>query len=831
MSPETVLIEPMTEIGLNQSIHMIQLRITLSFLTMFLTSVMTAQSITGTVVQEDGSAVSFASVSLRSMPDSTLQKVGYTEDDGTFLLATSKPGSYFVEVSYVGFKPSSTNPFEFNGSSMDLGEVLLGASLTTLDEVTVRGKKPIVEVQPDKTRFNIEGSINAQGSNTFDLLRKAPGVIVDNNDNISLLGKNGVRIYINGRPSPLAGDDLAAYLRSLNATDISSIDIITNPSSKYEAQGNAGIIDIRLKKNQKFGSNMTLNAGFAQGITPKGNASFNANYRNNIVNLFGGYSYWQGINHNYANFYREQVGFIYEASNDIRRDAVNHGARLGADFFLNDRHTLGFMASTNFNNPVNKTRTVTRISDQATKEIDRWLVSGNTEDNERNSYDFNLNYSIDAGEGRSWNMDVDYGIFTRRSEGVQPNIYYGPDRDDIIEEANYNTNTPTDVNIYSFKLDHVRPVGEAKLSLGVKSIRVITDNEYGFYNNIDGELDLDTERSNMFVYDEWVNAGYIHYQRQFGKFGIQAGVRAEYTRSEGDLEDLEGNQLNNTPRDYLDFFPSAGVSYNLNPKNSFNLTYSRRIDRPNYQDLNPFEFKLSELSFRKGNAFLNPQYTHSIQLSHTFNYRLNTTLSYSYIDDFFAQLIDTINQEASFIMIDNLATRQVYNANVSYPFSINQWWNAYLTMGGTYVMNKADYGDGKKVDLNVPFFNMYGQTSFLLPHNFSLELSGWYRSGGVWGGIFKSQAIGGMDAGLQWKFDDDRGSIKLSMGDLFRTMMWGGKSDFGAQYVEANGGWEARQYRINVSYTIGNQKVKTRKRKTGLDEEKGRLNDSGGQGR
>jgi hypothetical protein len=286
--------------------------------------------------------------------------------------------------------------------------------------------------------------------------------------------------------------------------------------------------------------------------------------------------------------------------------------------------------------------------------------------------------------------------------------------------------------------------------------------------------------------------------------------------------------LKNTPRDYLDFFPSAGVSYAPSRVHSWNFNYSRRIDRPNYQDLNPFEFKLSELSFRQGNAFLNPQYTHSVKLSHTYNYKLTTSLSYSYIDDFFAQLIDTIDTEASFIMTDNLATQQVINLNVSYPFSLNQNWNWYINLNGGYSMNRADYGEGKEVDLNVPFFNVYGQTSYLLGLGFTAEVSGWWNAGGVWGGIFESAPMGGIDAGLQYAFPNERGSLKLSLTDVFFTRQWGGKSDFGAQSVEARGGWESQQVRLNFNYTFGNQKVKkARERKTGIDEEKQRMNGGG----
>jgi hypothetical protein len=793
----------------------------------FISTIGSAQSISGVVQDNESNPVAFADIVLRQTQDSSVAKIGYTEEDGSFVVLPPHNGEYFLQISYVGQKPYSSAPFQFDGSDVELGTLSM-ESATTLDEVTVTAKKPLVEVLPDKTRFNVEGSINAQGSDAFELLRRAPGVVVDNNDNISLMGKNGVRVYINGRPSPLGGDDLAAFLRSLNSDDIASIDIITNPSARYEAEGNAGIIDIRLKKNQKHGTNATVNLGAAQGITPKGNGSVTGNYRNDELNVFASTSYRQGINRNWADFEREQVGQFFDAENDIKRDAWSSMSRAGLDYTVAPGHTLGMQASELHAEPTNSTNTVTRISDLETGDLERWLISANNETNIQTNLDFNLNYRWQVSEGSNFSIDLDYGRFDRESDQLQPNTYYEADRTTVIEQNDYHAITPIGIDIYSFKADYDLPLWGGKLSTGVKSRRVVTDNQYAFYELMPvGEI-LDFSRSNDFLYDEWVNAGYFQYQTQKGKWGYQLGLRAEYTISEGELKDLEGNMLKNTPRDYLDFFPSAGVSYAPSRSHSWNFNYSRRIDRPNYQDLNPFEFKLSELSFRQGNAFLNPQYTHSVKLSHTYNYKLTTSLSYSYIDDFFAQLIDTIDTEASFIMTDNLATQQVINMNVSYPFSLNQNWNWYINLNGGYSMNRADYGEGKEVDLNVPFFNVYGQTSYLLGSGFTAEVSGWWNAGGVWGGIFESAPMGGIDAGLQYAFPNERGNVKLSLTDVFFTRQWGGKSDFGAQSVEAMGGWESRQVRLNFNYTFGNQKVKkARERKTGIDEEKQRMNGGG----
>jgi len=459
------------------------------------------------------------------------------------------------------------------------------------------------------------------------------------------------------------------------------------------------------------------------------------------------------------------------------------------------------------------------------------LLSSNEEENETTNLDFNVNYNFKVKEGSNYSIDLDYGRFDRESESFQPNAYYNADRSEILNNNDYRALTPIAIDIYSIKTDYDQNVGKGKMAMGLKSRRVVTDNTYAFYEVLNSMDEIDMQRSNQFEYDEWVNAAYLEYAQQMGKIGLQVGLRGEYTLSEGKLSDLDGNLLKDTPRDYLDVFPSLGVSYMLNRSNSFSFNYSRRIDRPNYQDLNPFEFKMSELSFRKGNAFLNPQYTNTVKVSHTYNYRLTTSMSYSYVNDFFAQLTDTINQEGSFIMIDNLANQHVFNMNVSYPFAVNQWWNWYVNVNAGYLKNIADYGEGKKVDLGVPTFSMYGQTSVLLPRGFTAELSGWYNAGGLWGGIFENKPMGGLDAGLQYKFPNQRGSVKFSMGDLFRTMTWGGESDFGAQYVDANGGWESRSYRINLTYTLGNQKVKkSRDRETGIDEEKNRLNSSGGRG-
>ena len=277
-------------------------------------------------------------------------------------------------------------------------------------------------------------------------------------------------------------------------------------------------------------------------------------------------------------------------------------------------------------------------------------------------------------------------------------------------------------------------------------------------------------------------------------------------------------------RDYVNLFPSAGISRQLDPKNSIRLGYSYRVDRPRYQDLNPFEFRLDELTFQKGNPFLRPQYTHNVELTHTFNYRFNTTLSYAYTTDLMSQITDTLSGKRAFISQQNLDNQKVISLNFSAPFSIAKWWNVFANASVYNTTNKAYFEEGKTVDISRTSFNIYQQHTFTLSKALTFEMSGWYNSPGIWGGNFASDAMWAMDAGLSAKVLQGRGRFKVSVSDIFISQRWRGVNNFGDLYMDASGGWESRQLRANFSYSFGNQNVKqSRRRQTGIEDEKNRV--------
>jgi iron complex outermembrane recepter protein len=786
--------------------------------------------ITGKVLGNEGQPLSFANVLLYSVADSSLVKAEYTEDDGSFELQHIAAGSYWVNVSYVGLPEYNSQVFQLvTGQEVSIPEIRLSSKGVDLTEVTVVARKPIVEVHPDKTVFNVEGSINATGSDAMELLRKAPGVVVDNNDNIIVSGKNGVQVYIDGKPTQLSTSDLAAYLRTVQSSEIASIEIITNPSAKWDAEGNAGIINIRMKKDKRLGGNGSANFGYTRGAFNNYNGSLSGNYRNKKMNTFGSYNYSEGKSENVFNLYREQVGLAYDQTNPGEHEHNSHNFKLGNDFFLNEKNTLGVLVNGYNSEYLGEQNSRMKISSIGSPTTDSSLIADSFNKGKRQNYNFNLNYRFDNSKGVVWNLDGDYGFFKNDNNDLNPNRIYtgdGGTNSELLSEEIFRTVAPTNIDIATFKVDHERPLLKGQLSTGAKFSYVSTDNDFNFYNVINGEDIVDIDRTNRFVYTENVNAVYGNFSRQFGKIGIQAGLRVEQTNSEGDLTALKPVNDQNVKRDYLDFFPSGGVTWQASEKHMFQLTYSRRIDRPSYQDLNPFEGRLDKLTFEKGNPFLNPQYTHSVQLNHTFMHMFNTSLSYSRTTDLITRLtfIDDRNEQASFITWENLGLQNNLSLNLSAPITISKWWNAYANLSGYRTYNKGDFGDGVEVDLAVWAYNFYAQNTFTLPMGFVAEISGWYNSPSVWGGTFETDAMWSMDAGLQKKLMQDKMTVKLSLSDLFKTNEWNAESFFGPLYMRGGGGWDSRRFRVNLTYNFGNQQVKgARRRATGLEDEKGRI--------
>jgi Outer membrane protein beta-barrel family/Carboxypeptidase regulatory-like domain/TonB-dependent Receptor Plug Domain len=799
-----------------------------------ISSGLSAQTITGTVKDEQGKNLSGASIALKKLKDSSVAKLAITNSTGKYEFAGIPAGSYFVNVSFVGHSPKNSSSFEYTGlADVSAPEVALAKVSGNLKEVTVVARKPVIEVRADKTILNVEGSVNAVGQDALELLRKSPGVLVDRDDNISLSGKNGVQVYIDGRPTPLSGKDLSDYLKTIQSSLIEAIEIITNPSAKYDAAGNAGIINIRLKKNKSFGTNGSVNGGYNIGTFPKYNAGLALNHRNKRINVFGNYNFNRNHNENYMNLYRKQLDTLFDQQTTMTFRNNNHGFKGGLDYFINSKQTIGVMVNGNFNHNSFANYGRTPISYIPSGVVDRILVADNSSTGTRNNMNFNTNYRYADTSGRELNLDADYGFYNLYSNQYQPNYYYDPTESYIISSRIYNMIAPTNIDIYTLKGDYEQNLKKGRLGFGAKISYVESVNDFQRYNVMPAFKSLDTLRSNDFQYKENINAAYVNYNKSFKGFMIQAGLRVENTNSEGVSSGFNWNngytEYDSTfKRNYTDVFPSAAITFNKKPTNQFSITYSRRIDRPAYQDLNPFEFKLDEYTYQKGNTLLRPQYTNSIGVTHSYKYKLTTTLNYSHVKDVFTQLIDTAEKSKSFITKKNLATQDIISLNISYPFQY-KWYSFFANLNTYYSKYQADFGTGREVDLDVVAFNFYSQHTFKLGKGWTGELSGFYTSPSIWQGTFESDAMWGVDAGLQKTILKGKATLKAAFSDLFGSMKWGGTSNFAGQYLRASGGWESQQLKLNFSYRFGSTQVKAaRQRKTGLEDENKRVGSQGG---
>jgi iron complex outermembrane receptor protein len=786
-------------------------------------------TIKGNVKDENGKPLSAATIALHNAKDSVLIKTAVSNTGGEFEIGINNEGAYFVSISSVGYAVFQSQELAIkDGEQFALPSVTLSVAAKELGEVVVKAKKPMIEVKADKTIFNVENSINATGSNALELLQKSPGVQVDNNENISMKGKTGVKIFVDGKMMQLDSKDLADYLRSINSNDIEAIEMISNPSAKYDASGNAGIINIRLKKNKKYGTNGSVNVGFVQGVTPKGNGSVNLNYRDKKINLYGNASANIGQYENGIDLYRIQSDTIFDQHSKQISDRKSMNVKAGADYFINSNSTFGLMGNVNISDAQSFNKSQTDIYYEPTGAFQKTLVATNTAPRSRTNANFNANYRYADTSGRELNIDADYGLFSGTGRSYQPNRYYDPNGV-LISEYIYGNYTPTDINIYTAKADYQQKAWKGVLGFGAKFSYVNTNNTFDFYNLGSAKPELDLNKSNSFDYTENVNAAYLNYTRELSeKWNLQAGLRAEQTNSNGELTRADGQAQDddNVKRHYFDLFPSAALTYSISKKHSLNLAYSRRIDRPSYQDLNPFENKLDELTYQKGNAFLRPQYTNNVTLTHTFLGMINTSVGYSHVKDFATQVTDTANKNATYVQQQNLATQQILSVNIGSPTPIAKWWNGYVNVWFNQQMFDGEIGKNhiKRT------YNMYGaylqQTFTIGSKGTSAELSGWYNGPSVWGGTWRTKAQGGLDVGVMQQLFNKKGSVKVSYTDVFRTMPWSAVSDFGGLYVKGSGYWESNTFRVTFSYRFGSSNVKAaRQRKSGLESESGRIKD------
>lgn len=794
-----------------------------------------AQLIKGKVVSAIGVALPSCSVSITDKATAKIISLNITNQSGDFLFENIANGTYQIGITSIGFVSYTTATFKVNNDTTTIPNItLLPNKNANLATVVVTATRPLVEVKADKMQINVEGTINAVGSDALELIRKAPGVAVDKDDNIQMSGKAGVQIYIDGKPSPLIGEDLANYLKTIQSAQIDALELITNPSAKYEAAGNAGIINIKLKKNKSLGTNGSLQAGYAVGIRSKYNGGFNINNRTQKFNLFANYNY--SYIDNVIDFRTNRK--LADTTFDLRAKRIflnkTSGFKAGLDFFQDRNSTWGVLITGNLTNSSPNGVSNNIITANNTGNIFRILESNTRQIGNDDNVNFNTNYKFANAKNIVFNVDADYGIIKLNRNLFQPNTYFNATKTQVLSEVNYNLLSLADISILAIKADYEQPLAKGTLGVGAKFSYVISDNNFKRYNVFSNtQKTLDVSKSNQFDYRENINAIYINYNKNWKKIQLQAGLRGEQTEASGTSYAITASEAVNLNsgqkfvRRYVNLFPTVGISFTGNAKSIWNVAVGRRVDRPNYQDLNPFEFKIDEYSARAGNVGLIPQFSYNAGITNSYKNKLISKITYSKITNLIGRLIDTTDGSKSIFKPRNLALQNLVSLFESYQLTYKKYTGIY-TANLFYTNYQADFGGGSRVINNsATALIVTAQNSIKLIKDYTVELNANYNSPTVNGTAFE-KVRWGIDVGAQKVVLNGQGTIRLSATDIFWTNYDRSYLVFGAQTVDGIFKRESRQYKLNFSYRFGSKQIKASRNRSSATEDELKRTQGGG---
>ncbi|MBB5637119.1 hypothetical protein HDE68_003032 [Pedobacter cryoconitis] len=783
-------------------------------------------TIKGIIKNTQNDAIDGATLFLKNGADGEVVKQGLTNTDGTFSFAVAK-GGYVLVVSYLGVLAYQSEVLKLSDHT-DLGIIKIETAARSLKEIVIQssGKKPLIRIEGRKMIYNIEKSITAQGTNVLEALKKTPGVIVNQDNSITLNGASGALLMINGRQTYLQTEELAQLLKSMSSSDLKSIEIIRNPSAEYDASGTGGIINLVLQKSIAEGFNGSINNGIAYGLTVKQNTSLNLNFRKGKINLFGSY------NHNFGHFAmdydndRTTNGKIYlNSSHDVDKKH-NIGSTVGADYAIDTAKTIGIVMNGNFSGGGGLITPITNIFDQSTGQLLQTLRSQSSYPSQKaNRYNVNLNYRYKGNKNNTLDIDADYGIFDAATKNLSTNTFYSPEGE-FQSANNFLVANSRDIKLYAVKADYGFPVGKGRMVTGAKYSDVSARNIFDQYDVNSGVNVIDINLSNTFKYQEQITAGYLKYETSLNDaLQMDIGVRLENTHSTGDLKPHEGStqSADLVTRNYLNVFPTASITYKTKESGAYNLSFARRVDRPAYNDLNPFSYPVDELSYWKGNPFLQPQYANTLALQYSYK---NTTVSagYTHTSDLSSQITEVLEGNRIIMVPRNIGFQNNINLTVTQQIDLVKWWNMSLTGIGYWLENKvgtAAYGDYSRSRL-AGTINI--QQNFKIPGHITVEIAGVVNSKNISGLNTYVKGNSQIDLGLQKNLMNDKATLKLAVTDLLRTNKINTDTQLNNLVLHTTYAGESRQIRLNFTYRFGNNKIKTKDdRESGLQNESQRL--------
>ncbi|MBA4166373.1 MAG: TonB-dependent receptor [Chitinophagaceae bacterium] len=782
------------------------------------------QIITGKVIDPDGRPAAGVNVLVLRAKDSVQLNGTASDHRGAFTLKGIPTGAYLLTVSSVGYAVFYM-PFllKEKGQDFHIPSISLRRQTASLQEVQVTGKKSFIEQRIDRMIVNVAGSIISTGSTALEILQKTPGISIDQqNDLLRLRGKEGVIVQIDGKQTYLPAEQVVAMLRNMPGGNIDRIEIITNPSAKYDAAGNAGIIDIRLKKNNSTGTNGSVSLSGGSGKYDRERGSFQLNHKTNRFNFFTSYAFNHAGDYWDFRFHRilqDGAGknFVHQTSPVIMHNS-GHNAKAGIDFQLSPFTTLGLLWTGSWTKREENSSASTdfrhEMEGPVYLETSTRKTTSTASSNQLGS--FNFLHTFKKGRGQlSGNLDV--GRFNRNFFNALSIATVIPS-DPAQPLMGLLSIMPTAINIFTFGADYNRSCRNGwNLQAGWKSSVVRSSNDMKLSQGESGHLKIDSVLSNNFVYKESIHAAYLNASGKLDSVTeVQAGLRIEQTLSDA----YSVTQAKEVKRNYLNFFPSVFINRKLSGQHSLAFSYSYRINRPSYQNLNPVRSYLDPYAYFKGNAFLRPDYTHSFEFKHGYKDKIFTLLGASFTNDVIFFILQPVDSKTSERTPANIGKSASYDLTVTAPVKVTKGWALQWTAVGTFAKYNFTYIDS--------FFRskqlsgkLNATNSFVFGNGWTAELSGWISTPAI-ESVWRYPWLASADAGIQKAYHSLK--VKFSLSDLFHSDIVSAKIKTPQFSNDVRIKFDTRVALLDVIYNFGNQQMKNRQRKTGSEEELKRMN-------
>ena len=754
----------------------------------------------GTVLDEHGRGADAATVMLIAQPNNVLVGTTLTDRDGHFSFAAQQ-GHFLLYIRMLGYKEVKQDIAVGEGTT--IANIRLVPDEIHLKDVviTARKSRPITSASNGKIRIHVAQSYLADVGNAIDVLKHSPGVSVNNKGDISLATLGGTAIYVNGKKLMLQGDELTAYLRALPSSKIAHIETAPNPNASFEADGAGGIINIVLKTAAKSGIFLTASNGLSYWENLKQNTDLAFAYNTNKWQL--GLSYNHSLGHYAMDYgYEKMQQGDKSQSSTVDTDKRNTFA-VGIDFSWQPSSKSQWLINSSVSMLAGPglTQTTTYVY-QGTSLLDGTLKASNDYKKQRQvRYNNSLSYRYQPTKEHSLSFTVDWIHFDGTAHCEQPNHYFSA-ANTLIRSDRFYSQPDKTIDIYALLADYkFHPNEQDEWLAGLKTSLIKSDNDFLFKKN----GTTDPQRSNHFYYNEKNLEGYLQYAHAWQKVTLSAGMRMEYMHTHNRLNAYRQQTTEDNRRSKLQLFPNLSATYTIDEKNKVALFYSRRQDKPRYEDLNPFEYLLDELSYWKGNPFLKPQISHKITLNYTRG-NLSMNVYYNQLDDYFTALTDVFDHNKTIMTTKNIGKQQQMGTEAIFSKRLTAWWDFNTNLGCYYFINKLDY-ETYRQHYKRPSCSLSMGNTLFLPWGINAEISGRYHSKRQGGSYEVSRATGSIDLGLNKSWDDGRMRLSLLMTDILHSERWDSYGTKDALHLASWGYGESRKIVLRFSYSFGKQQL------------------------